>query len=113
MHDDPCQAPLTCNPNIHGFPLGMCGASCVHLLPNGACGDFLDVDGYQNCLRGGIDNAACVARFVFPTQLHACDAEHACRQDYVCVRTKVAGAGACMPTYFVYPLRNDGYPLKR
>ncbi|HVJ20094.1 MAG TPA: hypothetical protein VM686_31990 [Polyangiaceae bacterium] len=113
MHGEVCSESLSCDLNISGFPLGSCRGSCKTPLPNGTCGDFLDVDGYQNCLRAGSTNADCVARFVFPTQLRACDAEHACRQDYVCVRTKKAGAGACVPPYFVYPLRNDGYPLKR
>jgi hypothetical protein len=113
MRGDACAEQLTCDPNIHGFPLGSCGGRCSKPLDNGVCGDFLDVDGYQNCLRGGITNSECVKRFVFGTQLRTCDADEPCRQDYVCVQTKTAGRGACIPPYFVYPLRNDGYPLKR
>jgi len=30
-----------------------------------------------------------------------------------CVRTKKPGVGACVPPYFVYQLRLDGYPLMR
>jgi hypothetical protein len=108
-----CEAKLGCDPNLHGFPLGSCRASCAELLPNGTCGPFLDVDGYQNCLRGGISDEECTKKFVFPTQLRACDADTPCRQDYVCTRTSKSDVGACMPPYFVFPLRNDGYPLKR
>jgi hypothetical protein len=31
----------------------------------------------------------------------------------VCVRSRTAKKGACVPPYFVYQLRLDGYPLPR
>jgi hypothetical protein len=76
------------------------------------CGRFLDVDGYQDCLRRKLPNDQCAQRFVFDTGLRRCDAVQRCRQDYVCVRTESEGVGACVPPYFVYNLRNDGYPLQ-
>ncbi|HSC89418.1 MAG TPA: hypothetical protein VLC09_19180 [Polyangiaceae bacterium] len=113
MHADACSEGLSCDRNIIGFPLGSCETSCQHAQPNGVCSDFLDVDGYQNCLRGSASNTDCVTRFVFPTQLRACDDDNPCRQDYVCVRAPRGQGGACVPPYFVFPLRNDGYPLRR
>jgi hypothetical protein len=44
--------------------------------------------------------------------VQACDDAHACRQDYVCTRTRQHALGACLPPYFVVQLRLDGYPLK-
>jgi hypothetical protein len=50
---------------------------------------------------------------VFRTGLRSCDASHPCRQDYVCAKGPKEGSGTCVPPYFVYQLRLDGYPLKR
>jgi hypothetical protein len=113
LHRVECAEAQRCDLNIQGFPLGACSASCQRLGADGICGSFLDVDGYQNCLRGNATNAACAEKFVFDTGLRRCDERSPCRQDYVCVRTQSPGVGACVPPYFVYGLRNDGYPLKR
>ncbi len=109
-HD--CAAAQECSTNFSGFPQGACVASCKSAAPNSACADYLDVDGFQNCLRGTEPYAACAKKFVFGLGVQACDADHACRQDYVCTRTRKSDAGACLPPYFVYQLRLDGYPLK-
>ena len=57
--------------------------------------------------------AGCAEKHVFGAGLRACDAENPCRQDYVCIRSRTPGVGACVPPYFVYQLRLDGYPLMR
>jgi hypothetical protein len=101
-----------CDTNLSGFPQGACSSSCDAAGDAGACGDFLDVDGFQNCLRGRRPFDACAAEFVFRTGLPSCDAAHPCRQDYVCAKGPKEGSGTCVPPYFVYQLRLDGYPLK-
>jgi hypothetical protein len=108
-----CAEQHSCDLNVQGFPLGACAARCDDAGPGAVCGQFLDVDGYQNCLRQKQPNAVCAEKFVFKTGFRKCDAENRCRQDYVCVRTEHEAVGACVPPYFVYALRNDGYPLKR
>jgi hypothetical protein len=107
-----CDAGHTCIKNFSGFPQGTCGAPCEETGASGACADFLDVDGFQNCLRGRKPFDDCAREFVFKTGLRSCDAEHPCRQDYVCARTS-EGRDACVPPYFVYQLRLDGYPFAR
>lgn len=107
-----CGQGLTCVTNFSGFPQGSCDASCGGELEDRACGDFLDVDAFQNCLRFRQPVAECATRHVFKTGMRACDDEHPCRQDFVCSRVG-PNEGACMPPYFVYPLRLDGYPLRR
>jgi hypothetical protein len=82
-------------------------------VPDGTCADFLDADAFQNCLRAKQTFSECAKRHVFGAGLRECDAGNPCRQDYVCVRSRTAGKGACVPPYFVYQLRLDGYPLPR
>ncbi|MFZ5890746.1 MAG: hypothetical protein ACOY0T_06810 [Myxococcota bacterium] len=113
MQRPACGDAFVCNGNFSGFPLGECTARCSARHPDASCADFLDVDGFQNCLRGHINADSCAERFVFPDASRACDSAHPCRQDYVCVRTRQPGIGACVPPYFVYQLRLDGYPLPR
>lgn len=103
-----CGAGMACTSNFSGFPEGSCDTSCAGEMPDRVCGDFLDVDAFQNCLRFRQPVAECARQHVFKTGLRACDEAHPCRQDYVCSR-----AGGCLPPYFVYPLRLDGYPLRR
>ena len=99
---------MACTTNFSGFPEGSCDTNCANDVPDRACTDFLDVDAFQNCLRFREPVAECARRHVLKFGLRACDEAHPCRQDYVCSR-----AGACLPPYFVYPLRLDGYPLGR
>ncbi len=107
-----CGAAMECASNFSGFPQGSCDTSCDAGVPDRACGDFLDVDAFQNCLRFRQPVAECAQKHVFQTGLRACDDAHPCRQDYVCSRAG-PDAGACVPPYFVYPLRLDGYPIRR
>jgi hypothetical protein len=113
MTDHACDAKQRCDNNRSGFPLGACAASCNSTAPGVTCADFLDADGFQNCLRSKRTFAECTHDHVFGAGLRACDAENPCRQDYVCVRSRKPGVGACVPPYFVYQLRLDGYPLPR
>jgi hypothetical protein len=108
-----CGAELGCSPNISGFPLGACAGSCQAKDAAGQCIDFVDIDGFQACLRVNHDAADCARRYVVERIDRACDAKNPCRQDFVCARTDDPDHGACIPPYFVFPLRLDGYPLRR
>jgi hypothetical protein len=108
-----CAASLKCEPNLHGFAQGYCSSTCGDAVPASLCAPFTDADGFQNCLRHHQKPSECVAAHVFNTGLRACDAENPCREDYVCMRSNDDKVGACLPPYFVYQLRLDGYPLPR
>lgn len=108
-----CGPQLGCSPNISGFPIGACAGRCQDGVTSGACIDFLDIDGFQACLRVGVSEEECAQKFTGERIDRACDAAHPCRQDFVCARTGDADHGACVPPYFVFPLRLDGYPLKK
>jgi hypothetical protein len=110
-HD--CGQDQRCDNNKSGFPLGACTAACNTSSADSVCADFLDADAFQNCLRSRLTFAVCAERHVFGAGLRACSAEDPCRQDYVCVRSRQVGTGACVPPYFVYQLRLDGYPILR
>ncbi len=112
MSSHACPSGQSCDLNVQGFPLGFCAAGCQLEAPGATCGEFLDVDGYQACLRADQSAATCRERHVFRTGLHGCDEEHACRPDAVCVRTSQPGQGACVPPYFVFQLRLDGVPIE-
>jgi hypothetical protein len=113
MKNVSCSETQRCDNNRSGFPLGACAASCSPAAKGSTCADFLDADAFQNCLRAKRTFEQCEKEHVFGAGLRACNAENPCRQDYVCVRTRTAGVGACVPPYFVYQLRLDGYPLPR
>lgn len=106
-----CPAGQACHRNWAGFSLGACEAKCANGLADSACADLLDIDGFQKCLRRKHDVIECTKGVVHPA-LRACDAERPCRPDYVCARTQAAGVGACVPTYFLFQLRADGYPIQ-
>jgi hypothetical protein len=108
-----CDDRQYCHDNRSGFPLGACEAACNSSALGSTCADFLDADAFQNCLRSKKTFEACAKEHVYGTGLRACDADEPCRQDYVCVRSRTPGVGACVPPYFVYQLRLDGYPLMR
>jgi hypothetical protein len=108
-----CGSGQKCWNNLSGIPLGACVASCSELDVSGVCGDALDVDGYQECLRAKRPVEDCQAEFVYRVGLRACDVNTPCRQDFVCARSgnPDKGKGVCIPPYFVFPLRLDGYPI--
>src|SRR5262249_16390405 len=68
-----CPEGQQCTTNFSGFPQGACTASCKSAAPGGACADYLDVDAFQNCLRGKDDYATCAERHVFGAGVQACD----------------------------------------
>lgn len=108
-----CGGSHGCSPNINGFPLGACASKCDPKEDAGACIDFIDIDGFQACLRVGVAPDECAERYHVERVDRACDVDHPCRQDFVCARTTDAAHGACVPPYFVFPLRLDGYPLRK
>jgi hypothetical protein len=108
-----CGPAQMCDTNFQGFPQGACSGRCDSRIPGASCADFLDVDGFQNCLRSKLPFDRCARDFVLAVAAAECDSQRACRQDYVCARTRKDGAGACLPPYFVYQLRLDGYPIMR
>jgi len=98
-------AAMVCNRSSVGFPGGMCTASCE--TPGASCGSIAILDSFNACLARGESFLSCIRGNVRPAGLRACDAEHACRDDYVCARA--AGGGVCLPPYFVFQLRVDGH----
>ncbi len=104
----------SCFENVAGASQGMCVGSCDDVTaPGSICGDFLDIDGFQRCLRRQNSYASCATTFVYPLALQECDETHACRSDYVCTKTGIDEPGACVPSYFIMQLRTDGYPFRR
>lgn len=97
--------PMLCNRSSVGFPGGMCTASCD--TPGASCGSIAILDSFNACLGRGDSFLSCIRGNVRPAGLRACDAEHACRDDYVCARG--AQGGVCLPPYFVFQLRVDGH----
>ncbi len=101
-----------CLQNIQAASQGMCYGRCGEVEGAGhRCSDFLDIDGFQRCLRQKGSYASCAESSVYPLVLRDCDNAHSCRSDYVCSKQK--GAGVCVPTYFLFQLRTDGYPFRR
>ena len=101
-----------CLLNVQAFAQGLCVSSCGDPDPAAVCARFLDIDGFQDCLRDGGAYAACNEAHYYPMSLRACDASKPCRPDHVCAKTD-SGVGGCVPTYFMFQLRADGYPLRR
>jgi hypothetical protein len=104
-----CGGAQRCNLNQTGFPGGMCTASCESKEAHVACGVIAQLTPFNNCLAAKRRFAECIAEHVSPAGLRACDAEHPCRDDYICARTP-SGPGACIPPYFLFQLRVDGHP---
>ncbi len=101
-----CEQGLSCTRQRGGFPGGMCQAKC-NALPDGAVCGVIAVTPFNECL-GRAPFSECL-QYVRPIGLAACDNTRPCRDDYVCARTP-AGDGACLPPYFLFPLRVDGHP---
>ncbi len=110
-----------CDPNLFGFPGGMCIADCETpgKLVRGDelfCGMFPSA-GYENdCMLAEHEPIeSCLGRYVAPRVLQTCGEHRACRDDYACGRTigLPPRTGICVPSYFVYGLRVDGPLLDR
>jgi hypothetical protein len=112
-------APARVARSSDGFPAGMCHAPCPRFgeasfgavcgpVPFGEGSEF---DGFTKCLAvhdQPFDR--CLADDTHPTWLAACDRDRPCRDDYLCVRVpESAGAGACLPPYFLFQVRVDGH----
>lgn len=110
-----------CEPNLYGFPGGMCELECSRVgavTPDGevTCGQ-LPESGYENeCFLTSTEPIeTCISRYLNARLLRTCGPGRPCRDDYACARTVGAPPkmGVCMPTYSVYGLRDDGPILDR
>lgn len=110
-----------CDPNLFGFPGGMCIADC-EVAGKPVRGDELHCGlfptaGYENDCFTTADEPIekCLPRYMRPRVLQTCGEYRACRDDYACARTVglPPKTGLCVPTYFVYGLRVDGPLLDR
>jgi hypothetical protein len=99
---------MICNRSNVGFPGGMCTASCGDA--GAVCGPIAVLDSFNACLARGESFLTCIRGNVSPAGLRACDATNACRDDYVCARSK--SGGVCLPPYFVFQLRVDGHSIR-
>ncbi len=113
--------PGACDPNLLGFPAGMCVADCAHVgaVERGGelvCG-LLPAAGYENeCFMTAEEPIEkCIVRHLNNRVLRTCAEDRACREDYACARMigLPPKTGVCVPTYFVYGLRVDGPLLDR
>lgn len=91
-----------------GFPGGMCSNSCKNLGEGEVCGSIANLQGFNDCLGRREPFATCLATNVRPGSLKSCDAETACRPDYICAKIS-ATQGGCIPPYFLFQLRVDGH----
>ena len=110
-----------CDLNLLGFPGGLCVSDCspVGGVARGGelvCG-VLPRSGYETECFFTPDEPIekCIARHLAPRTLKTCSDNRACRDDFACARMigLPPKMGACVPTYFVYGLRNDGPLLDR
>ena len=99
-----------CLPAGADFPGGMCSrGDCASAGAGETCGAIAVLQGFNDCLAQGRPFAQCLEQNVRPAVQQACDAQTACRDDYICSRTP-SGKGACIPPYFLFQLRVDGHP---
>jgi hypothetical protein len=103
-----CGPGAFCFTNEGGFPNGMCAGACDSKHPDTACGLVPILGPFNECVAGGTPFPDCIRQTADPAAMHACDAEHACRDDYVCARGQ-GERGVCLPTYFLFQLRVDGH----
>src|SRR5262249_51985921 len=102
-----------CNPNTFGFTGGMCTSACTVVGEREGdtlCAD-LPASGYESdCFLKPVSIEECLKTHSARRRVHACDAEHPCRDDFACARVPGGppGAGACVPPYFVFQARIDG-----
>jgi hypothetical protein len=117
----------TCRPPKIGVPAGIAYRACDDKdrtfaafkkgkpMPNEICGlvggKKFDIcvatNNFDQCLGGAVNRG----------NRPACDAEHFCREDYMCQSlpadtpgaAKVKGIGFCSPTYFIFQMRVDNH----
>ncbi len=103
----------SCSPNAFGFPGGMCSDGCTEIgAVHGTtiCAD-LPLSGFEtDCFPSKRSIETCQAEHSVRREVRACDRDHACRDDFGCMRVAGAppGTGACVPPYFVLQARVDG-----
>jgi hypothetical protein len=97
-----------CFTNHGGFPHGMCAESCGRDRDGTRCGLVPITLDFSGCVAQNRPFTECVETMAERAALRACDAEHACRDDYVCARA-IGEGGVCLPTYFLFQLRVDGH----
>jgi hypothetical protein len=98
----------SCFTNHGGFPHGMCAESCGRGRAGTRCGLVPITLDFSGCVAQSRPFTECVETMAERAALRACDAQHACRDDYVCARALDEG-GVCLPTYFLFQLRVDGH----
>jgi hypothetical protein len=105
----PCPDGAVCNRNKVGFPGGMCTTGCDDPGEHGRCGAIAVLKTINRCLARNTPFDKCLSRHVNPAGLRACDADKACRHDYICAQNADA-QGVCIPPYFLFQMRVDGHP---
>ena len=107
-----CDADAVCNENRVGFPSGMCTKGCDDLGPGEACGAIVNLTSFNNCIARRQPFPRCIEQAAFEAGMRACDADNACRDDYICARSpNDPDRGVCIPPYFLFQLRVDGHVL--
>jgi hypothetical protein len=107
---DTCARGGGCFTNYGGFPGGMCAISCQAAGPDEACGLIPILKDFNGCVARGVPFDTCILDNADPAAMRACDADHPCRDDFICARSK-STRGVCMPPYFLFQLRVDGHVL--
>lgn len=124
---DVSRAAYTCRPPKIGVPAGIAYRGCDDkdraftafkpgkAMPSEICGMVggkkfdicVATNNFDQCLGGAVNRG----------NRPACDAEHFCREDYMCQSmppdtpgiSKVKGIGFCSPTYFIFQMRIDNH----
>jgi hypothetical protein len=105
-----CERAGACFTRRTGFPGGMCGVLCGAARAEETCGLIPVLRDFNDCVARGTPFDTCILENANPAAMRACDGDHACRDDYVCARSRSA-RGVCMPPYFLFQLRVDGHVL--
>ena len=110
-----------CDPNLLGFPGGLCVADCPVVGVTAREGELIcgqmPKSGYENeCFTTPNEPVeACISRYLNNRMLRTCGESRPCRDDYACARGVglPPKTGVCLPTYSVSGLRVDGPILDR
>ena len=105
-----CARGGACFTNHGGFPGGMCALDCDAATPDEACGLIPILKDFNGCVARGIPFDRCILDNADPAAMRACDADHTCRDDFICAKSK-SKRGVCIPPYFLFQLRVDGHRL--